>query len=326
MIKSPLVSIVIPNWNGAHLLEHSLSAIQKQTYKTIETIVVDNGSTDGSKDYLKKFSGVQVIALNKNYGFAPAVNKGILKAKGEFILLLNNDTKMDNRCVEYLVEVLKKKKDIGMVTAKMVNFYNPRLIDGVGDCIDSVGHATGIGIGQKDTGQFDVACEVPLVSGGGSLFRKEVFEKVGLLDEDYFAYFEDVDICLRAQYVGFKAWFEPKAIIAHVHKATSSKNLAFLEYLQFRNLTMTVIKDFPKELLLKDLNWLKIILVNVHTVYFLARQGYLPSALKAEVYVLTHLGELLEKRKIVQSSIRISEDNLLSLFRPKKIKLFGITL
>lgn len=320
-----IVSVVIPNWSGKHLLKVCLSSLKKQTFKDVEIIVVDNGSMDGSIEYIKKYyPKTKVISLDKNYGFAKAVNEGIKKSLGKYIVLINNDTEVDKNCLQYLVEAAKNKKDVGFVAAKMLNFYKRDRIDSAGDWIDVVGHANNIGQGEKDGPKFSVPGYAFLVTGGGGLFKREVFEKVGLLDEDYFAYFEDVDLCLRAQLQGFKGWFEPRAKIYHIHKATSNKVKPLAEYWQFRNLTQTVIKDFPSELLKKDFNWLRVLLVNINTVRFLATQGLFWQGIKAEVYILLHLPQLLRKRSEIQNSKKVSDEYIIENFIPKKITLFGL--
>lgn len=323
--KKALVSVVIPNWNGLEMLKVCLNSLKKQTFKDFEIIVIENGSTDGSKEYLKKYHpAIKLIALDKNLGFAPAVNLGVKKTNSEYIFLLNNDTKVDKNCVINLVKAIKEHKDVGMVAAKMLQYYSPGFIDSAGDYIDAVGHANNVGYGKKDNGEFNKGKYIFLVTGGGSLIKREVFEKVGYLDDDYFAYMEDVDFGLRAQMQGYKAWYEPMAVIYHIHKATSNRNKAFTEYLQYRNMTMTVIKDFPNKLLLKDFNWIKIILVNLNTIRFLASIGYIKSALKAEFYILWNLPKLLKKRQEIQSQICVKEEYIIENIYPKKITLFGL--
>ncbi len=324
-MKKSFVSVVIPNWNGKHLLENCLPTLKIQTFKDFEIIVVDNGSTDGSVEFVKKnYPEINLIELDHNTGFAPAVNLGIKKSLGEFVLLLNNDTKVDSKCLEYLYKAAIKRKNVGMVAAKMLQMNDPKKIDSAGDYIDVVGHANNIGLGELDGEKFNKEGYVFLVTGGGGLFKKEVFEKVGFLDDDYFAYFEDVDLCLRAQMVGFKGWYEPKAIIYHLHKATSNKNKAFTEYLQFRNLTQTIIKNFPEKLLLKDFNWLKIILVNLNTIRFLTTQGYFLEALKAEGYIIANFFKLLKKRREIQKTKVVTDEYIIENIRKKKITFFGL--
>jgi len=319
--KNPLVTVVIPNWNGKKFLEVCLPSLVIQTFKNFEVIVIDNGSNDGSLEYiLNNFPEFKIIALPENIGFSPAVNLGIKDSQGTYIFMLNNDTKVDKKCIEELVTVLEKKKDVGMVAAKMLNFYNPKLIDSAGDYIDVVGHANNIGIGEKDSAEYNKEDYVFLVTGGGSLIRKELFDRVGLFDDDYFAYFEDVDLGLRAQMQGYKGYYQPKAVIHHIHMATSKRNPEFKEYLQYRNMTQTIIKDFPASLLKKDWNWLRAILVNLNTIRYLFSIGYGIAALKAEWYVLTHISALLKKRKDVQSRMVVSDEYIISQFRRKDFK------
>lgn len=321
----PKASLIIPNWNGAHLLSACLQSINEQTFRDFEVIVVDNGSLDNSLEVIKKvLPKTKVIALPENVGFSPAVNKGIKAAQGKYIVLINNDAKLDKNCLNFLIQAADLHEEVGFVAAKMLNFFDKTVIDSAGDYIDAVGHANNIGFGEKDGPKFSKEGSLFLATGGGSLFKKEVFEKVGLLDEDYFAYFEDVDLCLRAQLQGYKGWFEPKAVIFHIHKATSGKNKPFLEYLQFRNMAATIIKDFPKALLFKDLNWLKILLVNLNTIRFLASQGHLLPALQAEWYILRNLFKLLRQRKEIQAKKTVSDNYIIENIVPKKVTLFGL--
>lgn len=322
--KFPEVSIIIPNWNGKHLLKKCLSSIGKQTYRDFEILVIDNGSVDGSQNFIKKnFAQVNLIELKNNIGFASAVNLGIKICTGNYMVLINNDTKVDKNCIKYLVSAAKKNKSAGMIAAKILQLDKPKLIDSAGDYIDAVGHANNLGYGEEDGMEFEKGKYVFLVSGGGCLIKRKVFESIGFFDPDYFAYMEDVDFSFRAQLYGYKAFFEPKAVIYHKHKATSSKYPAFTEYLQYRNMTMTIIKDFPIALFLRDLNWLKIILVNINTIRYLAGIGYLKEALKAELFVLFNLFNLLKKRKQIQSDIKVPVEYILENIRPKKLTFFG---
>jgi GT2 family glycosyltransferase len=149
-----------------------------------------------------------------------------------------------------------------------------------------------------------------------------MFNRIGLFDEDYFLYMEDVDLCLRAQLSGYKFWFEPKAKIYHIRMATSSKNMEFTECISFRNMTMTIIKNYPVSLLYR--NWWKILLVNLNTIFYLGRKGYLKRTLQSEWYILTHLKPLLEKRKKIQQMKRTSDQYIIENIRPKKVTFYGL--
>lgn len=320
-----LASVIIPNWNGKHLLRTCLVSLQKQSLKDFEIIVVDNGSSDGSTKYIERFfPKTKVVKFDKNFGFARAVNAGIQVAKGKFIVLINNDTEIDQNCLKYLVEAIKTHTETGFVAAKMLNFNYRDIIDSAGDYIDEVGHANNIGLGEKDGPEFNKPDYVFLVTGGGGLFKRDVFEKVGFLDENYFAYFEDVDLCLRAQLQGFKGWYEPKAVIYHIHKETSSKNQALLEYWQFRNMTQTIIKNFPTSVLLKKWRWLKIILVHLNTIFYQLRNGFWWSPFLADLWILFHLPRLLRERRRIQSNRKVSDEYIESFLKEKKITFWKI--
>lgn len=320
-----VASVIIPNLNGKHLLKTCLASLYKQTLKNFEIIVVDNGSTDDSVQYVKKyFPKIQIISLDKNHGFAKAVNEGIKKSKTKFIMLLNNDTEVDKNCLKFLVEAIEIHQDVGFVAAKMLNFYHRDIIDATGDFIDEVGHANNIGLGEKDGPKFNKPGYIFLATGGGGLFRRELFKKVGFFDENFFAYFEDVDLCLRAQFQGFKGWYEPKAVIYHIHKATSSKNLTFLEYWQFRNMTQTIIKDFPMSILLKKWRWLKIILVHLNTIFYQLKNGFWWSPFLADLWIIFHLPQLLRERRKIQSNRKVSDEYIESFLKNKKITFWKL--
>lgn len=324
-MKQIKASVIIPNWNGKHLLKICLSSLKEQTFKEFETIVVDNGSEDGSFEYVKKtFPLVEVISLDKNLGFAKAVNIGIKRAKAKYVILLNNDTEVDNQCIEYLVLAADKHPDIGFVAAKILNFYKRNIIDNAGDYIDGGGHPNTRGTGEKDGSKFNKDGYTFMATGGGSLFKKSIFEKVGLFDEEYFVYIEDVDLCLRMQLAGIKGWYEPRAKIYHIRMATSKKNLPLFQYLTFRNMTINIIKNFPTALLFHDLNWLKIILVNLNTVLYLFKRGYGISALKAEIYILSNVRSLLKKRKQIQKTKIVSDEYFIKNVVKKRITFWGL--
>lgn len=318
-------SVIIPNWNGKHLLKKCLTSLEKQTFKDFEVLIVDNGSTDDSIDYIRKyFPKVGILELNKNYGFARAVNEGIKNSAGDYLVLLNNDTESDKDFLKYLVKAADEHKEAGFVACKMLQFGSRDIIDSAGDAVDVVGHSYNIGLGQKDGPEFNRAGSIFLATAGGSLFKKEVFEKAGYFDEDYFTYMEDVDLCLRAQFLGFKGWYEPHSVLYHMRKATSSKVGRLSEYWHFRNMTQNIIKDYPLSLFLKDFNWLKIKLVNLNTILYMAKNGFLWEGLKADLWILLHLPKLLYKRYKIQSSKKVSDEYIIANIRPKKISFFGL--
>lgn len=317
-----MVSVIIPTFNGLELLKICLPSLRKQTFKNFEVILVDNGSDDGSIEFVQNnFPKFKTLKLNKNYGFAKAVNIGIKKSNSKYILLLNNDTEADKNCLYYLVQSAIKHPEVGFVSAKSFNFYKRNIIDNAGDDIDVSGHLFSRGRGEKDRQEFRKSGYIFLGSGNGTLFKREVFDSIGLFDEDFFFYMEDADLSLRAQLFGFKGWFEPRAKIYHMRMVTASKKLPLAEYLVFRNMMVTITKNFPLKLFIKNFNFLKIILVNFNTIRYFLTKGMVWEALRAEFYILFNLGKILEKRKKIQSAKRVSDEYIIENILDKKIKV-----
>ncbi len=319
------VSVIIPNWNGEKLLEDCLLSLNKQTFKEFEVILVDNSSTDNSiKKAFNLLPEIRILKLNKNFGFAKAINKGALKSKGEYLIFLNNDTELGEKFIENLVEYANVYKDTISFNPKILNFFERKKIDGLGIDINEVGQARSLGWGETDYGQFENPVYIFGATGGASLFRKKEFLKLGLFDEDYFMYSEEVDFAFRAQFLGFKSMYSPKAICYHKHKATSGKNLGLIEYWQFKNMMMSIIKDFPSDVLFRNNTWLKIIFVFFHTIYYQIKNGYILASLKTFFWLLFNLPILLNKRKKVQETTKVDMKYIESFFTEKNLKILKI--
>lgn len=319
------VSVIIPNWNGENLLDDCLGSLLKQTYSNFEVILVDNSSKDSSiQKAFELFPEIRIVKLNKNYGFAKAINEGVKVSYGEYLIFLNNDTSVDEMFIQELVNCADENPHVISINPKILNYYNRRKIDGLGIDINEIGQAKSLGWCEMDFGQFSSPIFIFGATGGASLFRKKEFIELGMFDEDYFMYYEEVDFAFRAQFAGFKSIYCPKAICYHRHKATSGKNLGLVEYWQFKNMMMTIIKDFPNEILLKDNTLLKIILVFFHTIYYQIRKGYILASGKTFLWLLFNFPSLLTKRKKVQESISVRKDYLESFFTQKSLKILRI--
>lgn len=321
-MEGPNVSIVIPNWNGKTLLRECLYSLKKQSYARFKIIVVDNGSTDGSLDFLKFYHPeVKVIRLEKNLGFSRAVNEGIKLARTKYVALLNNDTKVSKNWLLFLIRAIQKNKPISAVASKMILMSGK--LDSAGDTMNSVGQAYHRGYGD-DPQKWNEPGLVFLVTAGASLYKRRVFSEVGMFDEDFFAYGEDVDWCLKAQLYGHKFWYEPSAIVYHRHKATASRIRRKVEYLQFRNMTLTIIKNFPFRLFFRRWRFITIPLVHFNTLIYMTLHGLLKEALLADFWILTHFLKILQKRWQIQKTRRVSINYLDSQMEPKKIRLYGL--
>lgn len=257
-------------------------------------------------------------------GFARAVNEGIKASKSKYVMFLNNDTKLDKNCLRRLVDSLDSNKGICAVAPKIVSFLKSDIIDSAGDMMNVVGQAFHRGRGEKAS-KWDKPGEVFLCTAGACLYRKKAFPKVGLFDESFFIYSEDVDWCFRAQLIGCKFWYEPKAIVYHHHKATTSKTKPkFFEYLIFRNMSITLIKDIPWQLLLRRWRFITIPLVHLNMFLYMMAHGLAKEAFLADLWILTHLPEIIKKRRLIQKARTVSIDYLDKQMEPKKIRAWGL--
>ncbi len=239
------LSIVIPNYNGKHFLEDCLKAVFAQEIQEIEVIVVDNGSTDGSLQYLEKFPQVHTIALDKNYGFCGAVNAGIRAAAGEFVILLNNDTEVDPHFAEELLKVIKSDERIFSCSSKMVQFSDRTRMDDAGDYYCALGWAFGRGKGHL-VENYDRQVDVFAACAGAAIYRKSLLETLGCFDETHFAYLEDIDLGYRARIHGFRNVYAPKAVVYHVGSGFSgSAHNSFKVKLSSRNNVYLEYKNMP---------------------------------------------------------------------------------
>ena len=242
------VTIVIPNYNGKKYLSDCLKALGEQVADTPEftVVVVDNGSTDGSEvELVQDWPEVEHILLKENTGFCHAVNVGIQAARTPYIILLNNDTKVKPEFVKYLYEAIKDRQGAFSVSAKMLMWDRPELVDDAGDryCILGWGYARGKG---KAAAKYNKAVEVFSTCAGAAIYRKEILDKIGLFDEVHFAYMEDMDIGYRARIHGYHSFYEPRAEVLHFGSAsTGSRYNERKTILASANNIYVVYKNMP---------------------------------------------------------------------------------
>jgi GT2 family glycosyltransferase len=250
-MKQNLVSIIIVNFNGAQFIEKLFSSIEAQTYTNFEVIVVDNCSSDKSKILINKFikktkTTIRLIELQKNFGYAKGNNIAIDSSNGDFLLFLNTDAFMDKNALKEMMISINSNENIAGVNPKVyLNKFKPeKIIDNIGICVDYSCSPYNRGIGQIDLGQYDFVKEIMGLCFACCLVKKDIYIKVGELDSSYFAYFEDVDWCIRARKNGYLFFSSPKAVVYHVHSATTSANsYAWKYFLIFRNYLRTVTKS-----------------------------------------------------------------------------------
>lgn len=311
------VTVVIPNYNGRELVDGCLASLYKQKVRPNEIIVVDNGSKDGSKKLIeRKYPSVQIISLPKNQGFSKAVNIGIKNADFDKLFILNNDTKVKSSCLKFLLEHLRKRPRLCVVVPKIL--LSNGKIDSVGSFINELGQA--FHRREKEIGktQFE---EVFLVTGAAVLCRKNIFEKVGFFEEKFFAYGEDVDWSFRAQLKGCKFLCDHRAIVYHRHKGTSSKEPRHLEYLQFRNAYLFILRCLPFITILKRGRLFGIVFTNINTFFHLLFRGFLLEAARAELWLVFNLPWIFRERIKIQKERVVSLSYIENNLKPKEIRL-----
>ena len=313
------VTVVIPNWNGEQFLDLCLGSLRDQTYRDFETIIVDNGSKDGSLGFVaENFPEVKTLALGENMGFAAAVNAGIEVSATEFVALLNNDTEQDGRWLEALVRAAEDHPESGLFASKLVDFHDRRVLDGAGDAMRLSGLPYRLGHGERDTGQFDEPGYVFGACAAAALYRKSLFEEIGLFDEDFVSYCEDGDLSFRAHLAGHRCFYVPDAVVCHMGSAsTGGKRSPTATRLGTRNSLSLLVKDLPLSAVPHILPFF--VLGQLARLVTAATTGSLRAHLEGLAGAWRHLPLMLEKRAAVQKRKRLSDAEVRKLLRKSSL-------
>lgn len=316
MKKRGLISIIIINWNGLRWLPDCFGSLTKQNYRNFEIIFVDNASKDGSVSWVKKHYPKTKICLNKeNLGFADANNVGYRKVKGKYILFLNNDTRVTKTFLTELVKVLESDENIAGAQSKILLMDKPDTHDSVGAFLTPTGFLYHYGFGRKDQQKYDKQIDLYTAKGACMMFKKDVLDKVAIggniFDPDYFAYFEESDMCHRIWLAGYRIVYAYKSVIFHKMGATSSgMNNAFIQYHSFKNRIRSYLKNFggywlililPSHLVMCQL-YACLLLIRGHWRVFGAIE-------RAHWWNLAQLFKTVRLRRIVQNVIRRVPDS-----------------
>lgn len=250
------VAVVVLNWNGIQDTLQCLDSLQELTYRTYDIVVVDNGSIDDSIAQMHTYINTQstpihLIKNSYNKGFAGGVNSGIayaLQHNYDAVALFNNDALADKKWLTKLVESLNSDPEIGIVTGCLLH-ADGQTIDSTGDFYSIWGMPFPRGRGEP-TKTAPTSGYIFGASGGASLYKTSLFRKIGLFDERFFAYYEDVDISFRAQLAGYKVYYTDKAIAYHKQGASSKKISGFTVKQTFKNIPLLFIKNVPLRLLI----------------------------------------------------------------------------
>ena len=237
-------TIIIPNYNGLSFMEPCFESLKEQTVRDFKVLVVDNGSTDGSVELLKEHR-VPSIFLKENTGFSGAVNTGIRAADTPYVLLLNNDTRVEPGFVAAMERAMDQSPKIFSVSSRMIQMYHPELLDDAGDMYSILGWAYQRGVGRS-VNLYQKSCRVFSACAGAAIYRRAVFDEIGLFDELHFAYLEDIDVGWRAKLYGYDNVYCPDAAVYHVGSGTSgSRYNSFKVRLAARNCIYLNYKNMP---------------------------------------------------------------------------------
>lgn len=313
MPKKTDVAVVIPNWNGRDAIGPCLKSLLGQTLKP-HIIIVDNGSTDGSLEFIRSnYPSAEVLTQKSNLGFAGGVNVGIRKAITggfAFVALFNNDAVAHNDWLKYLMGSLDESPDAGIATCKLLSMDKKR-VDSTGDFYTTWGlpfPRDRDKPARQATGKLE---RVFGASGGASVYRTDMLKRIGLFDEDFFAYFEDVDISFRAQLAGWKVLYEPSAEAYHATGSTSTKIPGFTTYQTFKNYPLLLAKNVPARLLPGILLRFSIAYTSIYFASLFGGRGW--SATKGFLRMLTLLPKKLRERRAIQKNCSVSVDYINSI-------------
>lgn len=250
MLSRPTASVVVVNYNGRAHLDPCLKALREQDVDGgLEVTVVDNHSNDDSIEHLRRYhQWVRLITSTRNAGFAAANNLAIRVARGEYVVLLNNDTRVRPGWLAALVDSAEREPRAGAVTSKLLFADRPNVIQNTGGVLLSDGSGGDRGTGEVDDGRFDAHEEVFGFCGAAALLRREAIEDVGVLDETFFMYYEDTDLSWRMRLRGWKILYDPRAVVEHGHAQTSSEWSDFFLFHVDRNRLLMILKNAPASL------------------------------------------------------------------------------
>jgi hypothetical protein len=301
---TPEISVVIPNWNGIHLLPTCLRSLHAQRFKDFEVIVSDDGSTDDSPDLIARdYPEVRLLRSPANRGFCQAANAGLRASRGRLVMLLNNDTEADPECLGELAAAMNSDKSLGICAAKLVYSDDPSLINAAGHACRPDGVVVDIGRGRPDGEWFSTPREVLGGSGGAVLYRRRMLDEIGLFDPAFITSVEDVDLDWRAQWAGWRAAYVPTAVVKHREGISREITGPRAIFLGLRNTAFVWVKDWPVPSLVRHFGdmWRGLCANTFSSI----RRGY-AGLLPAVVWsLLVHMPRMMSRRRRLRRSRRV---------------------
>jgi GT2 family glycosyltransferase len=314
----PEMSVIVLNWNGKHFLETCLTALRRQTFRDFETILVDNGSTDGSAEYVRaNCPEVNLVELRENRGFTGGNIAGYEHARTDLIVLLNNDTEADERWLEEMHKASREYPNTGIFASKMMQFEDRERIDMCGFDLSMVGPGVDLGRGELDGPEWNEPRKVFGACAGAAAYRRSLIEDIGFFDADLFMTFDDMDLSFRAQLRGYECMFIPGAIVYHYASPTITKYPATKAYYSQRNIDVVYLKNMPLALILLALP--KRLIFEIGCAVYFFRLGVGAAFLKAKLDVIRGLPSVLRKRREILGKRKLTNAQLYSLLQTYRI-------
>lgn len=315
------VSVVVLNWNGKKHLKICLESLKLVNYSSLEVIVVDNNSTDGTVEMVEKsYPWVRLVKNKKNVGYAKGNNIGIRESSSEFVFILNNDTKVTQDFIDPLVSLMDSDQKIACVQPKLLYAIKPTILNAVGSFLTSFGFLYHYGYRKKEElSKYNRRMDIYSAKGAAMLLRKTALNKVGLFDEDFFIFFEETDLCHRLWLAGFRIVYEPSSIIFHFEAVDTSKQMrdSRRTYLSLRNRVCSYIKNLETRNLINILIMLSFIYAAffIHNIFML-RFNLSIAVISSIIWNIKEFPNTLKKRRIIQRKLRkISDDELFRIIK-----------
>jgi GT2 family glycosyltransferase len=310
----PEISVIIVNWNGKHFLEECLGAIRRQTFRDFEAILVDNGSADGSVEFVRaQFPGVQLLALPQNLGFTGGNIAGYAQARGNIVILLNNDTEAHSHWLEEIHQASQRYPEAGSFASKMMYFDERSRVENCGFDLGTAGTTVDLGRDEPDGPAWTQPRKVFGGCGGAVAYRRGMLEDVGFLDPDFFMTYEDADLSFRAQLRGYECVYIPGAIVYHRYRATNSKTPSRQVFYSQRNIEFVYLKNMPLGLMLRSAPHR--FLYELGAAIYFSRKGAGSAFFRAKLEVLRGLPAILRKRREIQRTKTVTNSRVKSMMK-----------
>ncbi len=315
---TPLVSLIILNYNGEDLIKECIESCLSLSYPEKEIIVVDNASEDDSVSVISKFPEVRLIENKENYGYAEGNNIGVRASMGKYVATLNNDLTLKSDWLNHIVDFLESYDDCGIAGSRQMQYYNPQLVDslyvypGPGLLIDKSYY----GKRYKDIG----AGWVIAANGANAVYRRSMLDKIGLFEESFFAYHEESDLCMRAFLHGWRSVFIPEAVAYHKGSISFNRTLKKLIYLHERNRIWFIYRFYPWVFILQRSFHLIFMELRLIRVFLFKKRAFF-SYLRARYHGLRDMKRFRSFRKEYTAKFKRSKNSYLKFYKDKILPL-----